>query len=236
MRLPWRCDWIPQTCDGHSEPTAKSCRVCLHAFAACSGRTLPIKQRLEIYDAYVGSTLLYATMAAGPGKAEIMRIHAVMTRRLRFMALSPRHITHESKASFCQRLGRQLPLAWLLATWEKQQAWLTRRQRLNFQDISWCTPPFPPMNLPPTIDPGSGVLGQRIPVVNLPRKCLACQGVLLLHRTLSNSTYPGNMPMPLTPSPCSALRVMHCHTYGEFQQVPKFGVPHRTSGVPKVST
>ena len=95
-------------------------------------RTLTLQQRLAVYDTCVSSTLTYATLAAGPGRADLLRIHAVVIRHLRHMARSPRHVTHESNLALCDRLGRSLPLLWVRGTLEKKQAaWSVRRQRLT---------------------------------------------------------------------------------------------------------
>ena len=99
-----------------------------------NSRVLPIKQRLEVYDACVGSTLLYAFLAAGPGKAELLRYTCCYDAPLTFHG-SLAQTYHTRKT----RLGRQLPLVRLMEP---------GRRSNSFQDISWHTPPYPSLDIP----------------------------------------------------------------------------------------
>ena len=104
-------------------------------------RQLSLKQRLEVYDTCVLSTLRHGIFTAGFGTSEARAIHALIMRHLRFIACSPRHITHESNEHLCARLDRLTPLAWLRHTWEgKSRSWQLRRTTLDTQDIVMQTP------------------------------------------------------------------------------------------------
>ena len=126
-------------------------RVCAadHAFSKLkqvlgARRSLPIHQRLAVYDACVQSTLVYAVFATGIGALEARQIHYMMMRHLRYIAHSPRHITRESNEQLCQPLGRPLPLATLHHVWGKKcRAWQQRREVVSQQDLVLSMPPYP---------------------------------------------------------------------------------------------
>ena len=120
-----------------------------HAFAKLRNvlgcrRSLALAQRLAVYDTCVLSTLLYAVMATGIGTQEARLIHGTVMRHLRFLANSPRHVTHETNDDLCSRLRRALPLAALKHVWEKKcRAWTDRRLMLHPQDVVGRVPQYP---------------------------------------------------------------------------------------------
>ena len=132
-----------------ADTVSRRVRAADHAFSKLkqvlgARRSLPIHQRLAVYDACVQSTLVYAVFATGIGASEARLIHYMMMRHLRYIAQSPRHITRESNEQLCQRLGRPLPLATLHHVWEKKcRAWKQRRKVLSPQDLVLSVPPYP---------------------------------------------------------------------------------------------
>ena len=132
-----------------ADTVSRRVRAADHAFSKLkqvlgARRSLPIHQRLAVYDACVQSTLVYAVFATGIGASEARMIHYMMMRHLRYIAQSPRHITRESNEQLCQRLGRPLPLATLHHVWEKKcRAWKQRREVLGPQDLVLSVPPYP---------------------------------------------------------------------------------------------
>ena len=111
-----------------------------HAFAKLKNvlgcrRSLALAQRLAVYDTCVMSTLMYAVLTVGMGAQEARLIHCTVMRHLRFLANSPRHVTHETNEDLCKSLHRALPLAAFKNVWEKKcQAWMDRRLTLHPQD------------------------------------------------------------------------------------------------------
>ena len=78
------------------------------------------------------------------GAQEARLIHCTVMRHLRFVANSPRHVTHETNADLCKRLNRALPLAALKHAWDKKcQAWMDRRLTLHPQDAVGRVPEYP---------------------------------------------------------------------------------------------
>ena len=115
-------------------------------------RVIPLWQRLRVYSVCVTSALQYAIFASGFGPTEVAKTHGVCMRHLRYIAHSPKHITRESNEQLCDRLGRQLPVVELYATWERKcRSWMARRAQLPEQDIQHQTPCYPPFPLTPQV-------------------------------------------------------------------------------------
>ena len=107
-------------------------------------RGVPLALRVQVYQVCVVTTLHFAIFAAGFGEQEVTRIHRTLMRHLRCIALSPRHITHETNQNLCwrlekdtPRLEKDTPAGELERVWTaKSEAWQQRRERLK-------TPPYP---------------------------------------------------------------------------------------------
>ena len=85
---------------------------------------IPVVQKWD----YLGAVVGYP--------AEARKLHAAMVRHLRYIALSPRHVTRESNQDLCCELGRLLPIQWLGDTWErKHRAWSLRWLHLGAQTL-----------------------------------------------------------------------------------------------------
>ena len=132
-----------------TDTVARRVKAADHAFAKLkevlgNRRSFPLAQRLAVYDACVWSTLTYAVLAVGLGVSEARIVHHLVIKHLRYIAHSPRHITKESNADLCTRLGRSLPLDALRHLWErKQQAWMERHQHLHLEDVVRLVPQYP---------------------------------------------------------------------------------------------
>ena len=109
-----------------------------------SRRVVPLKHRVQVYNACVMSTLQYAIFASGFGAGEVARIHGMIMKHLRYIAGSPRHITHERNDCLCHRLGQSLPAVELYNVWERKcRAWRARLIGLTTEDILHLTPCYP---------------------------------------------------------------------------------------------
>ena len=115
----------------------------LRAVLSCK-RVLSLKQRLEVYQTCVLSTLKHGIFASGFHQGEAKAIHGLIMRHLRHMAGSPRHITRETNEHLCSRIGMPTPYEWIRKTWEtKCRAWTRRRQAVGKQDITYTVPEYP---------------------------------------------------------------------------------------------
>ena len=68
-----------------------------------SRRMLTMSQRLEVYDVCILRTLRRGIFTTGFGTAEARTIHVMIMRHLRFIADSPRQVTHETSEHLCER-------------------------------------------------------------------------------------------------------------------------------------
>ena len=70
---------------------------------------LSIKQRVQLWKAYVWTSLQHGLNAVGVGWEELRQIRSCCARQLRALSSSPVHITHESTEALFRRLGFEEP-------------------------------------------------------------------------------------------------------------------------------
>ena len=209
-----------------ADTVSRRVRAADHAFSKLkqvlgARRSLPIHQRLAVYDACVQSTLVYAVFATGIGASVARMIHYMMMRHLRYIAQSPRHITRESNEQLCQRLGRPLPLATLHHVWEKKcRAWKQRREILGPQDLVLSVPPYPDLlaALNHLIPTGLETVSASTPMWQCPtcRRAFATAKALRTHCARAHSTADVPEAEPCTFQPTRDAKpgtwdCAHCH-------------------------
>ena len=82
--------------------------------------TYPLALRIQLWVCCVRASYLYGLQAVGLTQRGLNRLHRRFVSEIRSIARSPSHITHESTAALCARLGLPLPTDHLRAVWQHQ--------------------------------------------------------------------------------------------------------------------
>ncbi|CAE7494426.1 Pol, partial [Symbiodinium sp. KB8] len=70
--------------------------------------------RLRLWRVVIATSMLYATHVVGLTRASLRSAHVMMTKHLRAIMRSPRHLTQENDLAFLQRISQDTPLQLVL--------------------------------------------------------------------------------------------------------------------------